>query len=383
MGAGDVLVSYISIITNVCGIFVLLFAARLERARSQKKLTIGLAVLSRLFTLSVVLIPLFANKQSQLFFFVPIILIAFTLQGLTVVTLNNWLAFYTPDEKRGRYISLRQTISLIVSVVFSLLAGRFLDASTNQYYGFVALFSVALIMSAAEVAVLLRIDDTCIVTHTAQKQKAKDVLAAAFKNKDFLLYIVRVSLFYLFLYVSDSFTFVFMFRYLELPYTTITILNMLITLPQVFLLGFWGKISDKCGHKFVLNLSIWIFAGETFFLFLTSQSNWMLFIPLAFLIASVANSGFVISVFNRRYQIIPANGRMFYDSFFNATIGIAFIVGPFLGGVLRSAILAVTGGSSSMQFVDIRLLYAISTIGILALQGVFLLLERRKGGKTL
>lgn len=376
MGAGDVLVSYISVITNVCGIFVMLFASLLSRAGSQKKLTVGLTVVSRLFTLSVALIPLFVEKQYQLYFFVPIILAAFTLQGLAAIALNNWLAFYTPDKKRGQYISMRQTISLIVSVILSIAAGRYLDSSQNQYYGFAFLFLIAFVMSAVETVVLSRIDDTCIVTETAEKQKWKEVFAEAVRNKTFIRYVLKVSLFYLMLYISDSFTFVFMFRYLELPYTTITVLQMLLTLPQIFMLGIWGKISDKYGHKYVLNRSIWIFAGETVFMLMTSKSNWMICIPIAFMISAIANSGFIISAFNRRYEMIPERGRMLYDSFYNAAISMAFIAGPFLGGVLQKVVLSNQGLRGSMQFPEIRLLYAVSTVGILGIQ-IFSRLRRK------
>lgn len=382
MGADDVLVSYISVITNVCGVFVLMFASYLERSQSQKKLTIGLTALSKLTTLSIVLIPMCIERQFQLYVFVPIILLAFTLQGLSTVALNNWLAFYTPDKKRGKYISLRQTLSLIVNVVFSVLAGRYLDSSAVQYWGFVVLFSAALIMTVSELTVLLRIDDTCIINAAKMKYKIKDVFINSIKNVKFLWYVLFVAAFYLFLYISDSFTIVFMVRYLELPYTTITMLQMIITLPQIFLLGIWGKLSDKYGHKFVLKVSIWFFAGETLFLFLTAANNWFISIPIAFLIASIGNSGFVISVFNRRYEIIPEQGRMLYDSFFNAFIGVAFILGPLLGGMFKEFFLHNNVMQNVMQFSDIRLLYAVSTIGILLIQIIYLFAEKKTRGKT-
>lgn len=60
MGAGDVLVSYLSVILNLCGVLTLAFAAFLERFRSRKRLAIGLTVLSRLATLGIAAIPVLA-----------------------------------------------------------------------------------------------------------------------------------------------------------------------------------------------------------------------------------------------------------------------------------------------------------------------------------
>ena len=62
---------------------------------------------------------------------------------------------------------------------------------------------------------------------------------------------------------------VYMMKYLALPYKTVTAMYMIISLPQIVLLGLWGRISDKRGHEFVLKTSIWLFAGETLFMSLS------------------------------------------------------------------------------------------------------------------
>ncbi|MEG0494535.1 MAG: MFS transporter, partial [Clostridia bacterium] len=58
MGASDLLVSYISMITNICGVSILFFSGLVGRFRSFKKITISLTILSKLATLLIVLIPL-------------------------------------------------------------------------------------------------------------------------------------------------------------------------------------------------------------------------------------------------------------------------------------------------------------------------------------
>ena len=91
MGAGDVLVSYLSVILNLCGVLTLAFAAFLERFRSRKRLAIGLTVLSRLATLGIAAIPVLAPRQLWMAVFVPAVLLAFTLQAQTTVVLNQWM----------------------------------------------------------------------------------------------------------------------------------------------------------------------------------------------------------------------------------------------------------------------------------------------------
>ena len=122
MGAGDILVSYLSVIVNICGVLILAFPAFLERFTSRKKLTIALTILSRLATLFIVTIPVLFPAGIRLYVFVPTVVAAFALQAQTTVVLNQWMLGFIEEKKSGRYISLRQTLTLTVTGG-SLLAG--------------------------------------------------------------------------------------------------------------------------------------------------------------------------------------------------------------------------------------------------------------------
>ena len=379
MGAGDVLVSYLSVIFNICGVLILAFSAFLERFQSRKRLTIGLTILSKLATLLIVAIPVLVPSGYQLFLFVPAVIVAFTLQAQTTVVLNQWMLGFVDEAKSGRYISLRQTLTLVVTVALSLSSGYWMDAAESKYLGFLLLFAAAGLMGLCEVILLARTPDSAAYHSSGEGGGMfRGVLRIPLKDRRFTGFVVYILLFYLLLNISDSFTTVYMMKYLELPYQTITALNMIISLPQVVLLGIWGRISDRRGHDFVLKSSIWLFAGETLFMSLASPGSWPIFIPAAFLVASVANAGFVVAVFNRRYELIPAGNRIVYDNFYSAAIGIGFILGPMIGGFLKGGLEASPAVANVIPFANIRLLYLISTAGILLLQIVYLRFDRKR-----
>ncbi|WP_455437808.1 MFS transporter [Hungatella hathewayi] len=371
MGAGDILVSYLSVIVNICGVLILAFPAFLERFTSRKKLTIALTILSRLATLFIVTIPVLFPAGIRLYVFVPTVVAAFALQAQTTVVLNQWMLGFIEEKKSGRYISLRQTLTLTVTVVLSLAGGRFMDLMEGKYAGFALLFAAAALMGILEVILLAATPDGEPYQSSGSSCRFLDIARLPLKNRCFTGFVAYIFIFYLLLTISDSYTMVFMMKYLALPYQIVTGLYMMISLPQIILLSFWGRLSDRYGHEFTLKMSIWFFAGETLFLSFASAQNWFIFIPAAFLISSAANAGFVISVFNRRYELMPEDNRIVYDNFYTAAIGLGSILGPLTGGAVKGMIDARTAAAGAAGFTGIRILYLISTAGILLLQFIY------------
>lgn len=371
MGAGDILVSYLSVIVNICGVLILAFPAFLERFTSRKKLTIALTILSRLATLFIVTIPVLFPAGIRLYVFVPTVVAAFALQAQTTVVLNQWMLGFIEEKKSGRYISLRQTLTLTVTVVLSLAGGRFMDLMEGKYAGFALLFAAAALMGILEVILLAATPDGEPYQSSGRSCRFLDIARLPLKNRCFTGFVAYIFIFYLLLTISDSYTMVFMMKYLALPYQIVTGLYMMISLPQIILLSFWGRLSDRYGHEFTLKMSIWFFAGETLFLSFASAQNWFIFIPAAFLISSAANAGFVISVFNRRYELMPEDSRIVYDNFYTAAIGLGSILGPLTGGAVKGMIDARTAAAGTAGFTGIRILYLISTAGILLLQFIY------------
>lgn len=371
MGAGDILVSYLSVIVNICGVLILAFPAFLERFTSRKKLTIALTILSRLATLFIVTIPVLFPAGIRLYVFVPTVVAAFALQAQTTVVLNQWMLGFIEEKKSGRYISLRQTLTLTVTVVLSLAGGRFMDLMEGKYAGFALLFAAAALMGILEVILLAATPDGEPYQSSGRSCRFLDIARLPLKNRCFTGFVAYIFIFYLLLTISDSYTMVFMMKYLALPYQIVTGLYMMISLPQIILLSFWGRLSDRYGHEFTLKMSIWFFAGETLFLSFASAQNWFIFIPASFLISSAANAGFVISVFNRRYELMPEDNRIVYDNFYTAAIGLGSILGPLTGGAVKGMIDARTAAAGAAGFTGIRILYLISTAGILLLQFIY------------
>ena len=68
---------------------------------------------------------------------------------------------------------------------------------------------------------------------------------------------------------------------------------------------------------------------------------------------------------------MPKDSRIVYDNFYTAAIGLGSILGPLTGGAVKGMIDARAAAAGAAGFTGIRILYLISTAGILLLQFIY------------
>lgn len=378
LGASDEVVSYLNLIPSICGIFLVIGGIFMENVHSKKKTAIALSIFSKLLICIVITIPLFVPEDYRQQVLLAVLVIAYTIQALNGLIINKWFISVVPANIRGRYFAVRQSFAISVNVILPLASGWFMDIIKDKYFGFVVLFSIGLVAMIVEAVAFGNIDEPEVESMERNKIKFIDVVRLPLQNREFCVFTLTLFIFYVFLYFSASFTNVYMIRYLKLSYTVINLISIFSAVLQIFILRVWGRLSDKFGHQYVMNASIWFFAGEMLLWSIASKSTLIIFIPAACVFSAVANSGFVVGAFNRRYTIIPEKGRMIYDGFYSAVIGIALIIAPILGGRVKTILASNDFAAGIIQFGEFRALYMITSIGIIALQVFNLLHGRRK-----
>ena len=368
LGARDELVGYIAILPNICGIFLILGGFFLQRFSSKKRLALILIVITKTLFCSIVLIPLLASKEIQSAALFIVLIFAYTLQALTSIALNNWFISVVPEKIRGRYFAIRQSFALIVTIGLPLFIGRLLDLAGNKYLGFLILYGLGFVVMIMELYTCFQITEPFAVKTADEKYRFKEIFVLPVKNKEFMYYTSFLFVLYIILWLSCCFTQVYILKYLKLSYTFANSLGMFSAVLQIIFLQIWGKIGDRYGHQFVMDICIWFFAGEMFFWALLSKPYILVLMPIAYLFSAIANSGFLVSVFNRRYMIIPGNARTVYDGFYSAAIGVAFILGPSIGAMLKFSIASNFWIQKNIPFGEFRVLYLISCIGVIMLK---------------
>ena len=307
-----------------------------------------------------------------------IMIAAYIIQALYGTILNKWFISIVPSNIRGRYFAVRQSFALFVSVVLSLVTGWFIDTVGDKYTGFVVLFVLGLFAMIAEAFMYVKIEEPAVESLEKDKIKIFDVVRLPLKNREFCSYVLTLFIFYTVLFFSASFRSVYMIRYLKMSYTFINFISILPAVLQMFMMRYWGTLSDKYGHKFVMNTSLWFFAAEAFIWAIASKATMEFLIPFSCIFSAIANSGFAIGAFNRRYMIIPEKGRTLFDGFYSAAVGVALLIAPIFGGIVKNIIAANDYISDNIQFGEFRIPYMITFICIITLQ----LFNRESGIKT-
>lgn len=368
LGASDEMISFFSIMPTICGVFLLFGGIFLEKLHNKKQTVIALIVISRTTLCSIVTIPLFVPEGIRHWAMLAVTVVAFALQAMSGVVVNKWFISVVPDNIRGRYFAVRQSFALAVSIALPLFTGWFMDSVRDKYIGFVVLYSLGLITMAIEVYAYRNIDEPAIDYMGKGKANLADIFRLPIQNKEFLNYVMNISVLYLILYFSCSFTSAYLIKYLKMPYIIINLMGIFSSVIQIFFIRIWGVLGDKHGHKFVMNLSIWFFAGEIFIWAIAPKDYFLYMVPFAFVFSAAANSGFLIGAFNRRYTIIPEKGRIIYDGFYSAIVGISLIIAPLLGGLVKNLIASNEFITGHVEFGQFRILYMMTTVGVILLQ---------------
>jgi len=381
MGASDELVSYIPIIGSISGIFLVFSGIFLERFSNRRKLVVTFNFIIKPMLVSTIFIPLIIPKSMQVATLFIILLIAYTLNSLMGMAINSWFVKVIPINIRGRYFAMRQIFAVLVSAILPLLAGYILDIMLDQYMGFAILFVMAFIFMFCENYAFWNIEDTIVENFGRGNVKLYDIFRIPLKDKEFMEYTIKLVVFHLALYLSASYVQVYMIRYLKLPYTFISSMAVMDAIIQIFIYTRWGRLGDIKGHKYVMELSMWFFVIHMAAWAITSHKTMYFFIPMSYLFSAIANSGFALGTFNSRYDIIPEKGRNLYDAFYTAVIGLTLLIAPWIGGQFKGVLAQSSFVANNLEFGEFRIIFAISAIGIAALQ-VFGIAQKRWKGRA-
>ena len=256
LGAGDLVFGILNAVPHVAVLLQIPCAMLVGWTHKRKKYLLTFGVISRALWLIIGLIPIIMpDKVADLRVWAILFLVGMAncLGSFIQVCWFPWLGDLTPISIRGLWISSRDSINAIVSVLSGLLTGWMMD-HISAPARYIALFTIGSVAGIVDMILYAFCKE--VYTSEPVKPSFKNLGWDLFKNKNF----TRFLIFWTSVCFCGNFAGAYLSRYsvneMGITYTQITlfggITNSLVTMVAV---RFWGHMVIRYGTKPVLWIS--------------------------------------------------------------------------------------------------------------------------------
>jgi hypothetical protein len=374
LGGSDFLVGLLDMAQSWAPIVAVFAFVVFERRSRRKPLLLSLLALARLLVCLPIFLPLIFGKSSvSLHLLTVMVIISNMIWGFFCVGHPVWMMNTVSKERSREFIFRRNFWLRLTATAVTIIMGNILDWSGKSYAGFLVIFLSSLLISAMDIAVLLRIPDVAVEVHEKTRFRLADFFEP-FAHKDFRNYLFFNFFYFASLMISSAYFSLYLIRYLQIDYKILAIPTALSNIFMFVSIRFWRVLENKIGMKAAFRMSGLMLTIEFGLYVLLNKSTFFLLF-LAAPISGIANSGFSIFTFNYRYSLMPEKNRTIYEGWYGAVYGISVLLGPFLGNQFLKWLPDIKTGL--LQHSKFQFLFLISfVLGIISL--IFGLRERRK-----
>lgn len=352
----------------------LLAGARLSiRDGRRKPLVVRAALTGRLLWSALCLLPFIPIASGlKLAVFLLLVLLAQFLLQMAVNPWTSWMSDLVPEERRGRYFGLRNTICGAVGMLASYAIGSAFDtlklhigsAGLPAAWGYVPFFGAAALFAI-----------TAGVMYARQWEPAMRgekilplarMLADPLRYPPFRTLIQFQVLWALVCAVAGPFFGAHMIKNLHMSMSTIAIYGILAGAVGIVSQPMWGRIVDRVGNRPVIVFNmLGIFTMPFIWLFATPAYYWPVWIDA--LLTGLCWPGFNLAMFNLVLATAPIENRQSYLASQGMIAGAAQFVAALIGGALAHVLSGLHWVIGPQTIVNFHALFIISGFGRLSL----------------
>ena len=382
LGANDFQLGLVAAFPFLAQAFQLLGALGVEKFKQRKKFNLFGSILFRSIFLIFVFLPFFPQSQKvKTGIFLLFLSLSAAIANLVSVAWLSWMSDLVPEERRGRYFGLRNTVLGFITMganfggakiidyfradsskINSLLPGfisRYLQQNPTGF-AFSFIFLLAVLSAWIAASFLARQPEPKMVHHP--KVNLVSTLKIPLSDKNFR------SLIYFFIYwsfvtgISAPFWTPHMLKNLRLDFYLISLFSILAGVISLFMQPLWGRAIDRYGNKPVMAFNIsFIFLIPFLWLFATPRFIFPLWIDA--IMGGIFWSGFTLASFNVVLALSPQQGRVYYLAAVAAINGLILFLASALGGVIAQHLSDFRFDFKGQTLVNFHVLFVISGIG--------------------
>jgi MFS family permease len=363
LGADDfeigllVAIPYLAQFSQIFGAYVI------ELTAARKSVAVVTLTTGRLFYIFLVFLPftvfLGGTKVALLLF---VIAAASVLVMAGVNAWTSWMGDFIPEQFRGRYFGTRNRYLTIVTILFSLAGGKFLDWFMNngaEKEGFAWLFGAGVLF--ALIAFLFLALQPSAPVQRARTGKLWGLLALPLKNRNYRRMLVFFVVFYCGVGFSIPFFNPHMLKNLSMSYFEIAVFSVIISITSFAAYRYWGIAIDRAGNRPVMIICTVIIVTIPLF-WLSPQPGIVWPVWLLGVLTGIGWSGFNLAAFNMPIVLSPRENRSFYLAVYSVATGMTIFTASTVAGLVADSLSGMKFTVNSFKLVNYHIIFLISAV---------------------
>ena len=312
----------------------------LKYFKSEKHFVMFFLAIQAFFWIPLALVGYFFNNHFVVWTIIIIYCIIVLAEQFTVGVYREWIGKVFDAARIVENNAKKQIVLNLFSIFPLFLAGFILDSiQKNTTVGFTVIFIIAGIFRFGSVYMMSKMSQTedqkDLIEESKKNSKPvfkvfKDVVV---KNKQFMYFLVIVSLIFFSMYIAAPFYRYYFLEILNFSYKQYVFLEIASILGLVLSFYYWGKICDKYGSTKVLKAIILFLPVYPFLVIAFGSNVWLLF--FLNVLDGALMAGLTLGIFGYFYQNIKSD-LIHHMSFFLIFQSGAMLLGTLVGGYISS-----------------------------------------------
>ena len=241
------------------------------------------------------------------------------------------MAEVVPEHLRGRYFSLRGSLSTLTNTITLLAGGIFLTfLARKALWGFAILFGAAFLARIISWGLLTKLFEVPHKITIQNKVKTSDFARSLVSTNlgRYMLFIFSMSFA---VNIASPYFAVYQLQDLKFSYFTFAALGTASSIATLLTISRWGRTADRIGNLQVMRVSSALIPLVPL-LWLVSTN--LIFLGFVQVFSGLAWAGFNLCSVNYLYDATSIENRTRYLAYFNCGNGLAAGLGALLGGYL-------------------------------------------------
>ncbi len=364
LGAAAIHLGLISAIPFLASSAQLLGARMVEHTRSRKKVVVPTAFVAREIWWIVILVLLLPiSKPVKMWIFVGLYAISHFSGQLAGSAWLSWLSDLVPERMRGRVISMRNGLLIIIALGVDFLLSQMRESLgvPRREMAILIIFTVGAIFGAKSILAFKNQWEPPLPS-TRKIPSLKDVFRESFRQAPIRRFARSLAMWNTALGIATSFWVPHMMTYLQMSFPQIFVYTCIVTISNFIMSRFiWGPLIDRVGTMSVVRFTSSLITFIPVFWFIATPER-LGFIWAEAVVNGILWSGFNVAIFNLPFSILPEENRTHYFAVLSTIGGFALGCGALLGGVIAQALSSMQVTVFGITYINYHVTFGLSLV---------------------